>query len=132
MKKHEDALKTIGEVSSSIEVPVYVIRFWETKFKDLKPIKKKTGSRYYSQTQIDLLKKIKYLLYEKKLTIKGAILDLKDFGGQKKIIINEIKDLIHEIKKIYKFRGVAQLGSASVWGAGGRWFKSSRPDQYIS
>ena len=55
--------------------------------------------RYYTQTQIDLLKKIKYLLYEKKLTIKGAILDLKDFGGQKKIIINEIKDLIHEIKK---------------------------------
>ena len=51
MKKHEDALKTIGEVSHSIEVPVYVIRFWETKFKDLKPIKKKTGSRYYSQNQ---------------------------------------------------------------------------------
>ena len=48
MKKHEDALKTIGEVSYAIEVPVYVIRFWETKFKDLKPIKKKTGSRYYS------------------------------------------------------------------------------------
>ena len=40
MKKHEDALKTIGEVSSSIEVPVYVIRFWETKFKNLNPIKK--------------------------------------------------------------------------------------------
>ena len=55
MKKHEDALKTIGEVSYAIEVPVYVIRFWETKFKDLKPIKKKNGSRYYSQTQIDLL-----------------------------------------------------------------------------
>ena len=36
------------------------------------------------------------------------------------------------LKKIYKFRGVAQLGSASVWGAEGRWFKSSRPDQYIS
>ena len=48
-----------------IEVPVYVLRYWETKFKDLKPIKKKRGSRYYSQTQIDLLKKIKYLLYEK-------------------------------------------------------------------
>ena len=99
MKKHDEALKTIGEVSHFIEVPVYVLRFWETKFKDLKPIKKKRGSRYYSQTQIDLLKKIKYLLYEKKLTIKGAILDLKGFRGQKKIIINEIKDLIHEIKK---------------------------------
>ena len=99
MNKHDDALKTIGEVSSSIEVPVYVIRFWETKFKDLNPIKKKRGSRYYSKTQIDLLKKIRYLLYEKKLTIKGAILDLSDLGGQKKIIIDEIKELIDEIKK---------------------------------
>ena len=41
----------------------------------------------------------KYLLYEKKLTIKGAILEFSNFGGQKKIIIDEIKDLIHEIKK---------------------------------
>ena len=55
MKKHDDALKTIGEVSSYIEVPVYVIRFWETKFKDLKPIKKKTGSRYYSKIQIKIV-----------------------------------------------------------------------------
>ena len=98
MMKHDDALKTIGEVSSSIEVPVYVLRFWETKFKDLNPIKKNKGSRYYSKNQIDLLKKIKYLLYEKKLTIKGAILDLEDFSAQKKFIIDEIKELMNEIK----------------------------------
>ena len=61
MNKHDDALKTIGEVSYSIDVPVYVIRFWETKFKDIKPIKKKTGSRYYSKIQIDLLKLVEFL-----------------------------------------------------------------------
>ena len=99
MMKHDDALKTIGEVSSSIEVPVYVIRFWETKFNALNPIKKNKGSRYYTKNQIDLLKKIKYLLYDKKLTIKGAILDLEEFGAQKKIIIDELKDLINEVKK---------------------------------
>lgn len=98
MIKHDDALKTIGEVSSVIEVPVYVIRFWETKFKDLNPIKKNKGSRYYSKDQIDLLKKIKYLLYEKKLTIKGAIQNIEKFDNQKKIIIDEIKELINEIK----------------------------------
>jgi DNA-binding transcriptional MerR regulator len=98
MIKHDDALKTIGEVSSLIEVPVYVIRFWETKFKDLNPIKKNKGSRYYSKDQIDLLKKIKYLLYEKKLTIKGAIQNIAEFDTQKKIIIDEIKELINEIK----------------------------------
>ena len=98
MIKHDDALKTIGEVSSVIEVPVYVIRFWETKFKDLNPIKKNKGSRYYSKDQIDLLKKIKYLLYEKKLTIKGAIQNIKEFDTQKKMIIDEIKELINEIK----------------------------------
>ena len=98
MIKHDDALKTIGEVSSLIEVPVYVIRFWETKFKYLNPIKKNKGSRYYSKDQIDLLKKIKYLLYEKKLTIKGAIQNIEEFDTQKKIIIDEIKELINEIK----------------------------------
>jgi DNA-binding transcriptional MerR regulator len=98
MIKHDDALKTIGEVSSLIEIPVYVIRFWETKFKDLNPIKKNKGSRYYSKDQIDLLKKIKYLLYEKKMTIKGAIQNIEKFDNQKKIIIDEIKELINEIK----------------------------------
>ena len=98
MIKHDDALKTIGEVSSLIEVPVYVIRFWETKFKDLNPIKKNKGLRYYSKDQIDLLEKIKYLLYEKKLTIKGAIQNIEEFDTQKKVIIDEIKELINEIK----------------------------------
>ena len=98
MIKHEDALKTIGEVSSIINIPVYVIRFWETKFKDIKPIKKNKGSRYYSNNQIDLLKKIKHLLYEKKLTIKGAILSLNEFDTEKKILIEEIEALIDEIK----------------------------------
>ena len=98
MIEHDDALKTIGEVSSLIEIPVYVIRFWETKFKDLNPIKKNKGSRYYSKDQIDLLKKIKYLLYEKKMTIKGAIQNIEKFDNQKKIIIDEIKELINEIK----------------------------------
>ena len=86
MIKHDDALKTIGEVSSLIEVHVYVIR------------KKNKGTRYYSKDQIDLLKKIKYLLYEKKLTIKGAIQNIEEFDTQKKIIIDEIKELINEIK----------------------------------
>ena len=81
MIKHDDALKTIGEVSSLIEVPVYVIRFWETKFKDLNPVKK-----------------IKYLLYEKKLTINGTIQNIEELDTQKKIIIDEIKELINEIK----------------------------------
>ena len=96
--KSPEAFRTISEVSKDLALPQHVLRFWETKFKDIKPIKKKTGSRYYSKIQIDLLKKIKFLLYERKLTIKGAILDLEYFGGQKKIIINEIKELIHEIK----------------------------------
>ena len=60
--------------------------------------KKNKGSRYYSKDQIDLLKKIKYLLYEKKMTIKGAIQNIEKFDTQKKIIIDEIKELINEIK----------------------------------
>ncbi len=99
MIKHENALRTIGEVSSIVNVPVYVIRFWETKFKDLSPIKKNNGNRYYSNEQVDFIKKIRFLLYEKKLTIKGAILDLKSVDNSKNELIIEIKELINEIKK---------------------------------
>ncbi len=99
--KHENALKTIGEVSSQIKVPVYVIRFWEKKISNIKPIKKKNSARYYSKKQIDLLIKIKHLLYEKKLTIKGALLELNKKDEERENLIKEIESLINEIKTNY-------------------------------
>ena len=64
--KSPDALKTIGEVSDLLNVPIYVLRFWEKKISIITPIKKNNGIRFYDTEQIDLLKTLRRLLYEKK------------------------------------------------------------------
>ena len=69
--KEEFALKTIGEVSKSLNIPQYVIRFWEKKFSIIRPIQKGKGRRYYTKKNIENLIMIKDLLYEKRYSIKG-------------------------------------------------------------
>ena len=98
MNKNNDALKTIGEVSESLNLKVHVIRFWKKKFDIIRPIKKQNGTRYFNQEQIIILKRIKNLLYERKLTIKGAILEMKKPSIEKNQLIYEIETLINEIK----------------------------------
>ncbi len=98
-----DVLKKIGIVSKELNIPVHVIRFWEKKINILQPIKKPNGTRYFSYNQLLLLKEIKFLLYKKKYTIDGVNLffqeknKTRNFIEDKKLI-NEIKDLIDEIK----------------------------------
>ncbi|MBN1550414.1 MerR family transcriptional regulator [bacterium] len=62
----------IGEVSSKLDIPTYVLRFWESEFPELKPEKSAAGQRLYSESDIELIKKIKHLRYEEKLTLTGA------------------------------------------------------------
>ncbi len=66
------AYRTISEVAEMLKVPVHVLRFWETKFSQLKPTKAKGGRRYYRPEDIALLKQIYELLYGRGFTIKGA------------------------------------------------------------
>ena len=63
---------SIGEVSKITELKAYVLRYWETEFKQLKPPKNRAGNRTYRQSDIDLILYIKTLLYTKKFTIEGA------------------------------------------------------------
>ena len=63
---------SIGEVSKMMELKAYVLRYWETEFKELKPPKNRAGNRTYRQSDIDLILFIKDLLYIKKFTIEGA------------------------------------------------------------
>ena len=75
--KSESAYKTISEVSQLLEVPAHVLRFWETKFTQLKPMKRSGGRRYYQPDDIALLQRIRTLLYQDGFTIKGAQKALK-------------------------------------------------------
>ena len=101
--KSPDALKTIGEVSNLVDVPIYVLRFWEKKISMIKPIKKNSGTRYYDSEQIDLIKTLKKLLYEKKFSIEGAknqLLAEKENYKEKKQLIFDLKNLIIEMKEL--------------------------------
>jgi DNA-binding transcriptional MerR regulator len=70
--KSEKAFRTITEVAEILELPAHVLRFWESKFKYIKPMKRGGGRRYYRPEDIRLLLGIKHLLYSDGLTIKGA------------------------------------------------------------
>ncbi len=75
---------SIGEVSKMTELKAYVLRYWETEFKQLKPPKNRAGNRTYRQSDIDLILYIKDLLYNKKFTIEGARYQLANEKDSKK------------------------------------------------
>ena len=75
---------SIGEVSKMTELKAYVLRYWETEFKQLKPPKNRAGNRTYRQSDIDLILYIKDLLYNKKFTIEGARHQLANEKDSKK------------------------------------------------
>ena len=66
------AFRTISEVSNDLEVPPHVLRFWETKFPQIKPLKRGGGRRYYRPEDVALLRQIRQLLYNDGYTIKGV------------------------------------------------------------
>ena len=70
--KASDAFKTISEVSAMLDVPQHVLRFWESKFSSLRPLKRSGGRRYYRPDDIAVLRRIRKLLYVDGFTIKGA------------------------------------------------------------
>ena len=76
--KSPGAFRTISEVSNDLEVPPHVLRFWETKFPQIKPLKRGGGRRYYSPEDVALLRQIRQLLYNDGYTIKGVQRLLKE------------------------------------------------------
>ncbi len=71
-QKSPDAFKTISEAATLLEVPQHVLRFWESRFSQIKPIKSRGGRRYYRPEDMKILGTIKHLLYKEGYTIKGA------------------------------------------------------------
>jgi DNA-binding transcriptional MerR regulator len=82
MGKAADAFRTISEVADWLEVPAHVLRFWESKFTQIKPVKRAGGRRYYRPADMALLGGIKVLLHDQGMTIKGAQKYLRENGIQ--------------------------------------------------
>ena len=89
--KSPEAFRTISEVSKDLSLPQHVLRFWETKFVQIRPIKRGGGRRYYRPEDIKLLKGIKSLLYKDGYTIRGVQKVIKEIGT-KNILPNEIEN----------------------------------------
>ncbi len=78
--KSAAAFRTISEVSDELDVPQHVLRFWETKFTQVRPLKRAGGRRYYRPEDVDLLRRIRDLLYAEGYTIKGVQRLLREGG----------------------------------------------------
>ena len=98
--KSPEAFRTISEVSKDLSLPQHVLRFWETKFAQIKPIKRGGGRRYYRPEDVDLLKGIKNLLYNDGYTIRGVQKVIKE-NGSKNILFSNNKANIKVLQKTF-------------------------------
>jgi len=87
--KSPDAFRTISEAAEELDLPQHVLRFWETRFSQIKPLKRGGGRRYYRPDDILMLKGIRHLLYDRGFTIKGVQRILKDQGVRQIIAIGQ-------------------------------------------
>ena len=154
----------IGEVEAITEIPAYVLRYWESEFKLLRPKKNPAGQRLYRKKDLELVLRIKTLLYDERLTLEGAKKRLRGEAKQRarrwtsasrastleddapadaRSAARAARAPHGRARRAARLefratlpvqsltgRGVAQPGSALDWGSRGRWFKSSRPDQF--
>ncbi len=80
MDKNVDAFRTISEAAEDLDLPQHVLRFWETRFPQIRPMKRGGGRRYYRPDDVELLRAIRHLLYSDGYTIKGVQRILKERG----------------------------------------------------
>ncbi len=93
---------SISEVSKLTDLKQYVLRYWETEFKQLNPPKNRAGNRTYRQKDIDLILEIKDLLYKRKFTIDGARNELSKERSTKKILVKEPKVISEKYEETIK------------------------------
>lgn len=92
--KSDTAFRTISEVAEDLDVPQHVLRFWETKFTQIRPMKRGGGRRYYRPEDVTLLRRIRALLYEDGFTIKGVQKLLRDGGLAPGEIAAQAEDVV--------------------------------------
>ena len=117
--KSAAAFRTISEVASDLDIPAHVLRFWESKFTQVKPLKRGGGRRYYRPEDIDLLCSIRELLYTDGYTIKGVQKLLRE-GGVKSVLAQPVAERkpVHPAVQPKENGPVAQTAAQTVPAAG--------------
>lgn len=97
----------IGEVSNLAGIPTYVLRFWESEFKEINPRRTPSGQRQYRKSDLELILKIKHLLYDRKFTIQGAKHHLRAAAKASKSESSAavVAEICSELKRIQKLLG---------------------------
>ena len=101
--KSPQAFRTISEVSDEVNLPAHVLRFWETKFPNINPLKRSGNRRYYRPEDVKLIIKIKTLLYDNGYTVKGVQKLLKENdnkNNEKNIIKEKLSSILKDIDNI--------------------------------
>ena len=103
--KSPQAFRTISEVSNEVNIPAHVLRFWETKFPNINPLKRSGNRRYYRPEDVKLIIKIKTLLYDNGYTVKGVQKLLKENhnnNNEKNNIKEKLSSILEDIDNIIK------------------------------
>ena len=108
MDKSPDAFRTISEAAEELDLPQHVLRFWETRFPQINPMKRAGGRRYYRPEDVELLASIRHLLYGEGYTIKGVQRILKQQHGARAVI-----ELVHQLRAQRAPAGAAALANAA-------------------
>ena len=98
--KSPQAFRTISEVSNEVNIPAHVLRFWETKFPNINPLKRSGNRRYYRPEDVKLIVRIKTLLYDNGYTVKGVQKLLKENdnkNNEKNIIKEKLSSILKDI-----------------------------------
>ncbi len=98
--KSPKAFKTISEISESLDLSSHVLRFWETKFNQIKPLKRSGGRRYYRPDDVELIRVIKMLLYVEGYTIKGVQRVFKENGVRVASQVGKIADRLSKAQPV--------------------------------
>lgn len=112
MDKSPDAFRTISEAAEELDVPQHVLRFWETRFTQIKPMKRAGGRRYYRPNDLELLRGIRSLLYKEGYTIRGLQRILKEEGVA--YVVGIGRGEIVARKRDSEMDGVPQPGKALI------------------
>ena len=128
MDKAPDAFRTISEVADVLETPAHVLRFWETRFPQIKPVKRAGGRRYYRPADVALLAGIRHLLHAEGLTIRGAQKVLRDQGVRFVAALGgDISDLELDAEADFDPEAVAQAPVAQILPLTGVPRKATKP-----
>ena len=103
--KSPQAFRTISEVSNEVNIPAHVLRFWETKFPNINPLKRSGNRRYYRPEDVKLIIKIKTLLYDNGYTVKGVqklLKENKNKNNEKNNIKEKLSSILNDIDNIIK------------------------------